>query len=151
VKLDKSWGQRHLGTDAVDTHTIVSQLMFGGKSRLLIALLKRSTHKKKPDLLEALKKIQAAKRDTFAHAYLALDKNSVLFIERTKGGDYKVIEHPFTSQEFRQHVADFIRAAQKFQDALDPDGVELLEFVKAADPKALQSPTTSPQDPADKK
>jgi hypothetical protein len=80
-----------------------------------------------------------------------LDKTGILFVERTKGGKYGIVEHPFTPQEFRQHVADFIRAAQKFQNALDPDEEDLLAFVKAADPKASNSPTTSPQDPADKK
>src|ERR1700687_6094444 len=103
-----------LGTEAVENHIIVSGMMFGAKSRLLMALLKRSNHKNKNDLIDALKKIQAAKRDKFAHSYLALDRESVLFIERTSYGAYDIVEHPFTAQEFRQHVADFIRAAQKF-------------------------------------
>jgi hypothetical protein len=125
-----------LGAEAADTHIILSGMMFGAKSRLLIALLKRSNHRNKSDLLDALKKIQAAKRDKFAHSYLALDKENVLFIERALYGDYAVIEHKFTAQEFRQHVADFILAAQKFQNALGADGEELLAFVKAADPNA---------------
>lgn len=114
-----------LRTEAVDTHTILSGMMFGAKSRLLMALLKRGSHKNKNDLIDALKKIQAAKRDKFAHSYLALSKTDVLFIERKNHGPYDVVEHPFSAQEFREHVADFIKAAQKFQNALAPDDDEL--------------------------
>jgi hypothetical protein len=140
-----------LGTAPLDTHIILSGMMFGAKSRLLLALVKRSDHKNKNDLLDAVGKIQAAKRDVFSHSYLYLDSDNVLFIERTKGGKYGTVEHHFTNQEFRQHVANFIQAGQKFQNALAPDEPDLLAFVKAADPKAAQSAVTSPQESADKK
>ena len=120
----------------MDTHIILSGMMFGSKIRLLLALLKRSNHKKKAELLAAIGKIQASKRNEFAHSYLGLDKENILFIERTKGNKYDIVEHQFTAQEFRQHVADFIKATQAFQNALAPDDAELLKFVKAADPKA---------------
>jgi hypothetical protein len=119
-----------LGIQAEDTHIIVSGMMFGAKSRLLLALLKKSNHKNKASLTDALKKIQAA---------------------RALYGEYGLVEHRFTAQELRQHVADFIRATQQFQNALGADNDELLAFVRAADPKASKSPTTSPQDPLDKK
>jgi hypothetical protein len=136
-----------LHTSSRDTHIMVSGMMFGSKIRLLINLVQRSHHGKKGELIATLRAIQNSKRDVFAHSYFASDKDRVLFIERTKGGDYKAIEHEFTASEFRDHVANSVLNANKFQDALGVTDEDILHFARAALSENSKL-NTSPREPS---
>ena len=117
-------------------------MFFGKKSQLLINLIQRTQHENKANLIRSLKKNQGSKRDVFSHSYIGSDSENVLFIERSRGREYVATEHPFTIQEFREHVAEFVRNAQLFQTSLAVSDGEFLEFTKAA-LSANSKPTTS--------
>lgn len=121
-----------LGTKPEDAHLTLSGMMFGTKLRLARNLVYRSSHRNKAALMASLNQLQASKRDVLTHSYIASDNENVMFIERTRGGDYQTKEHHFTADQFREHVAALIRAAQAFQAATDASDFEILEFARAA-------------------
>ena len=82
--LDYSIGH-FLRIDARSTHMLVSGMMFGTKLRLLADLIKRSNHPRKNTLAQAVKSLQASKRDQITHSYIKSNATNVTFMYRTKG------------------------------------------------------------------
>ena len=84
-------------------------------------------------------------RNVFTHSFLASDIDSVTFIDRwQQGGQYRVDWHPFTRDQFLNHVDDFIQLSFAFQRAVGLSDWEVAGFAAAA---RLLTPTTQPKQP----
>lgn len=128
---------RFLNVTHEQAHLITSGQMFGRKSRLLADLIARSDHPKKQQILRAFNKVRGGNlRDVFAHGYIASDKDTVTFIERPPGGDFRANQHVFTLIEFEIHVAKIVQAGSEFcdvlEDALEMHDHELDDFANSA-------------------
>ncbi|RDV05132.1 hypothetical protein [Undibacter mobilis] len=127
-------------------HLITAGMMFGRKSRLLADLIKRSDHPQKSKILEPFNKIRGmSKRDVFAHGYIRGDAESVTFLERAAGGEFKATEHTFTFMEFQIHVATIAKLATEFYEALGCTREQVSDFANAAlslNRKSKKSPET---------
>jgi hypothetical protein len=123
---------------------ITSGLMFGRKARLLVDLVRNSDDPKKDAILRPFNAIRGdAKRDIIAHGYIWSDANTVVFIERTGGGDYRTREYSFSLTEFGEHVKKFVKSAKEFYDAIGITQEEFDAFANAAlslERKAKTSP-----------
>ncbi len=73
-----------------------------------------------------------SKRDTFAHAYIRSDADTVTFLERAGGGEFYAKEHTYTLAEFRKYAADFAKAGGELYAALGQTKEECNEFAEAA-------------------
>jgi hypothetical protein len=125
---------RFLGVTYEQAHLITAGMMFGRKARLLADLIAASDHPKKDAIIRAFNSVREGnKRNVFAHGYIATDKDSVTFIERT-AGKAKAKQHHFTLQEFEAHVVKFVRAGERFHDVLEIGDQELEDFASAAWP-----------------
>ncbi|MGE0425816.1 MAG: hypothetical protein AB7O88_26385 [Reyranellaceae bacterium] len=132
-------------------HLITSGMMFGAKARLLADLIRHSRHKNKAAISAAFGKMRGvSKRDVFAHAYVWSNANSVVFIERTRGGDYHAKRHTFTLAEFGLHVLELSNAATDFYKALGVTSDQLDAFANAAFSRERKS-KRSPGRPTSKK
>lgn len=120
-----------LKTLAEDTHILIAGLEFGRKLWIRLDLTKRSQHKNRGALVDAIQVLQGAKRDTIAHAYIRTESDTVVFISRSRGGPYNATELKFTGNEFDEHVSKTVRAAIQFQDALGASDAELIAFAEA--------------------
>lgn len=130
--IDYAIGQ-FLGLTPEQTHLVTAGADHGRKAMLLRDLVARSDHANRAELLRTLKVIQnESLRNVFAHSYIASDENTVTFIERTRGGPYRVKQHPFTREEFFDHVGKFVRASSDFETALGFTREELAAFLNAA-------------------
>ncbi len=129
--LDYSIGY-FLSVPPEDTHIITAGLEFGRKLRILIDLINRYPDPKKTELIKQLKILQGAKRDQITHSYVASDREHVVFISRSRGGDYSATELRFSIQEFREHVVKVVRAAQAYENALNARPDDVLAFANAA-------------------
>jgi hypothetical protein len=138
-----SWSGVELSTDfaiykflrvtAEQSHLITSGMMFGRKARLLADLIKRSGHPNKQKILNAFNKVRGGNmRDVFAHGYISANKDTVVFLERSAGGDFKSKPHVFTIKEFLLHVGRFVRDGEAFAHSLEIDPAELRKFTDAA-------------------
>jgi hypothetical protein len=85
-------------------HLITSGMMFGRKARLLADLIRNSDDGRKQKLLEAFKKIRAAKREIITHSYVASDAASVRYLERNISGPFKAEVHSYSAKELHDHV-----------------------------------------------
>lgn len=93
-----------LGITPEQTHLITSGMVWGRKARLLADLIGHSSDTRRSALMTALNKIRAAKRDIFAHSYVASDAIHITFLERLTSGPFKIKEHVFTLEEFGEHA-----------------------------------------------
>lgn len=128
--LDFSIG-KFLGTGTRDTHVLVSGMMFGTKLRLLADLIKRCDHPRKDVLAEAVKVLQASKRDQITHAYIKSNAANITFMYRSKGGSYHSGELAFHINEFADHVGKTADAAQRYQKALGASVDDMIAFANA--------------------
>jgi hypothetical protein len=131
-------------------HLITSGMVFGRKARLLDDLIRLSNDPRKPKILEAFKKIRAAKRDIIAHSYVASDAVSVRYLERNTSGPFKAEIHSYSAEKLQCHVQDIADAAGEFYNALGVEGAELDAFVNAALSLNRKS-RTSPESPVESK
>jgi hypothetical protein len=91
---------RMLGVTYEQTHLITSGLMFGRRARLFVDLAKRSSLPKKASVLQHFNVIRGdSLRDVFAHGYISSDKNSITFMERPGGGEFRAKLHEFSKRE----------------------------------------------------
>jgi hypothetical protein len=148
VQVDWSIG-KFLNLPTEQTHILVAGMEFGKKLRLLVELLKRSDHPKKATLIESIGTLQKAKRDIITHSYIASDETHIRFIYRARG-EYSAGKLDFHIDQFNEHVATMIQAAQKYQRALGASGDEQIAFAEAC-LNIKQSRSTSPVSPSAKK
>jgi hypothetical protein len=118
---------------------------FGRKLTVLRNIVYRSNETNKSQIMGLLSKIQnESKRNVLTHSFIVSDKNVVTFIDRPRGGDYKVTRHSFTLAEFYDHVHAFGTDAESLTHLLCPSYDEFRHFAEAAlsaDTKATKSPT----------
>jgi hypothetical protein len=131
---------------AMNTMVILTAGMeFGRKAVLLRNLVYRTDHPNKATILHALGRLQNnSKRNVFAHSFLTADSNEIMFIDRSRGGDYSVTTHTFTIQQWTDHVIGMAKDAGELEDGLQLGEGELHEFALAAintDSKSARSPT----------
>jgi hypothetical protein len=115
-----------------DTHIIVAGMEFGRKLRILIDLIRRYPHPQKAELIKQLKILQGSKRDQITHAYIASDREQVIFILRSRGGEYSATELRFAIKEFGEHVVKILHAAQAYDRAFGAKADDVLAFANAA-------------------
>ena len=60
------------------------------------------------------------------------DENSVTFLERSRGGPYKVTPHRFEFTDWQKHVTDMMSAGKQLWEALGYTEAELEAFASAA-------------------
>ncbi len=128
--LDYSIGH-FLRTPTRDTHLIVSGMMFGTKMRLLADLIKRCDHPKKDRLAEAIRTLQASKRDQITHAYIKSNSANITFTYRSKGGSYKSGELAFHINDFIDHVGRMHEATIAYQQSFGASNEDLTAFANA--------------------
>jgi hypothetical protein len=131
-------------------HLITSGMMFGRKARLLYDLLRHSNDQRKPKLLEAFNKIQAAKREIISHSYVKSDALSVTFLEKNISGSFKTKTHTYSANEFYDHVKTAADAATAFFAALGCNQDDINAFAEAAINLTNKS-STSPDSPLESK
>jgi hypothetical protein len=130
-----------------EAHVLTSGMEFGRKITLLRNVVYRSDDPDKGKITGLLGKIQnESKRNVFAHSFIFSDAKSVTFIERSRGGDYKVMRHEFTLEDFVDHVENFGIAADQLTKLLGATNDELQRFAEAAF-NAETKPTKSPVPP----
>jgi hypothetical protein len=132
MTIDMAIG-RFLNLTDYEAQILTSGVEFGPKARLLYELVKRSLHPKRADILHSLNKLRNdAKRNVLAHSYLIADRESVTFLERSRGTDYTVKKHQFTHLEWQKHVTTTLQAGEEFWKALGYKHEELEAFALAA-------------------
>jgi hypothetical protein len=128
-------------------HILTSGMELGRKLTLLRNVAHRSNHEAKNRIIQLLGKIQnESKRNVLAHSYITTDVDSVTFVERSRGGDYRVTRHRYTLKEFVAHIAEFMKAAAELETVLEITEDELHKFGEAAF-SAATSATKSPTPP----
>lgn len=138
---------RLLGLSNRATHLLVVGMEFGRKAQLLQALAKNSRHPGAKQIAAALSKIQkGAKRNIFAHSFIASGHESVTFVYRERDKPTEAKEYEATGLEFQRHVYMFIKAAQEFSAALGASNTDFRRFV-AASLKAKKTAETSRREP----
>jgi hypothetical protein len=121
---------------------------FGRQLTLLRNLAYRSDDPNKGRITTLVAKIQnESKRNVFAHSYITSSTTVLTFIERSRGGDYKVTRHQFTLLEFVDHIQNFVDAAAELETLLEAGPQELRRFSEAAF-NAETKPTKSPVPPS---
>jgi hypothetical protein len=115
-----------------DTHVIVAGMEFGKKLRILIDLIRRYPHPRKAELIKQLKILQGSKRDQITHAYIASNREQVIFISRSRGGEYNATKLSFSIKEFSEHVVKILHAAQAYDRALGAKPDDVIAFANAA-------------------
>jgi hypothetical protein len=124
---------KFFGVTAEQAHLITSGMMFGRKARLLVDLIRRSDHKDKDKILAPFNELRGMSlRDVFAHSYVKSDRDTVTYLERLPGGDFRAKEHVFTLSKFSLHVLKFISLSDAFYNALGVSRAEIEEFGNAA-------------------
>jgi hypothetical protein len=124
---------RFLGLSDYEAQILTSGMEFGPKARLLYEVVKRSVHPKKAEILHGLNKLRnEAKRNILAHSYLIAGRESVTFLERSRGGDYIVKKHRFTYLQWQKDVTETLQAGEEFWKALGYTREELVTFAQAA-------------------
>ena len=132
LAIDMAIGQ-FLKIEPFQTHVLTSGMEFGRKARLLHELVKRSDHKQQGDIMRALNFLRNnALRNVFAHSYTLTTEETVTFLERPPGGQYKVRKHQFTLETYRVHVKETVQAGSDFEEALGFTRSALTEFAYAA-------------------
>lgn len=132
VAIDMAIGQ-FLKIEPFQTHVLTSGMEFGRKARLLHELVKRSDHKQQGEIMRALNFLRnSALRNVFAHSYIFATKDTVTFLERPPGGQYKVRKHQFTLETYHDHVKGVVQVASEFEQALGFTTSALTEFAYAA-------------------
>lgn len=134
---------KFLGVTPQQAHVITSGMMFGAKSRLLSNLVGASSHHRKQHILTALSKITSVKRDVIAHGHIWSSNNSVKFVERTRGGEFKVKPLEFTIQEFVIYVARYNLSGIELTEALSATYESINEFANAAFSLDRKSPKST--------
>jgi hypothetical protein len=125
------WAIWKIGTETPEeVHKRVAGMQFGPKCKYFRSLLPASKFENVQKVEELLTLItDHAKRNEFAHSFLASDENSVRFVYRkTRKNKYEVTEAKATSEQFLNHVAEFLRIAQEFEQAIGLSHKELGEF-----------------------
>lgn len=116
-----------------EAHLLTAGLEFNRKASLLRSLIGKSDYKKKAQAVKALNTMQnESKRNVFAHSYIASNRTTVSYIERSRGGKYKATEHNFTLLQFAAHTSKFAGASMEFSEALGQTDAEINAFGKAA-------------------
>jgi len=129
-------------------HVVTSGMEFGRKITLLRNVVYRSDDPQKQQIIGVLGKIQnESKRNVFAHSFITSDNNTVTFVERSRGGDYKVTRHEFSLAEFYGHVESFGTHAETLTYLLVPKYEDFQRFADAAF-NAETSATKSPVPPS---
>ena len=151
VDLTVDWAiGKFLNIAPQETHILTGGLMFGPKARLLTDLVARSDNPKKSEILKPLNRIRGTSmRDIITHGYLWSDDNSVKFIHRKTSNEYKCVAHPFTFDDFADHVLKFVGDATDLYTALDINYDDINAFASAA-LSVSSKPKTSPVSPASK-
>jgi hypothetical protein len=97
---------------APEVHEQIAPMNFARKCKHFRSLLPTSKFKDIEKVEKLLTRIpDHSMRNVFAHSFLASDIDSVTFIDRWQqgGGPYRVDWHPFTRDQFLNHVEDFIQ------------------------------------------
>lgn len=127
-----------------ETHILTSGMEFGRKATLLLNLVYRSGDPNKSQIIGLIRKIQnESKRNVFAHSFITSSANSISFIEQSRGGDYRAVEHKFTRRSFIEHVVSYARYCAELEKALGVEESELARFCRAAlsaNTKSTKSP-----------
>lgn len=130
------------------TAIVTAGMEFGRQITILRNLVYRSQHPNKKRILDALGKLQnESKRNIFAHSILFSDEKKATFVERSRGGDYKVTAHSYTVESFAEHVGKFIKMGVELTEALDQSPKDFHEFSMVL-AKPINSETTSPEPPS---
>lgn len=133
-----------------ECHVLTAGMEFGPKITVLRNVIYRSKHPKRNELLGLLGKLQnESKRNVLTHAFMLSDEHKVIFIERSRGGDYRAQRHEFTLDEFAQHVLRFGDVVNDLTAILCPDYAEFNRFGYAAF-STESKPTKSPTPPSSK-
>jgi hypothetical protein len=129
---------------AEQVHEQIAPMNFARKCKHFRSLLPTSKFKDIEKVEKLLTRItDHSMRNVFAHSFLASDIDSVTFINRWRqGGQYRVNWHPFTRDQFLNHVDDFIQLSLDFQRAVGLSDWEVAGFAAAARPL---TPTTQPK------
>lgn len=132
-----------------ETHLLTAGLEFNRKIRLLMALVKRSSDPEKSSILAGLKTIQNdSLRNVFAHSFIDHTPTEVIFIQRSRHGNYDPVEYKFTMASFKEHVEKLLLAAIAFHEAIGLSQERNQEFANAA-LRVNSKPTTSPVPPSE--
>ena len=128
-------------------HVVTSGMELGRKLTLLRNVAYRSDHPQKRRIMSVAGTIQnESKRNVFAHSYITSEKDTVTFVERSRGGDYRVVKHIYTLKEFVAHVQNFVKCASELETLLGITPDKLRQFGEAAF-KAETNETKSPTPP----
>jgi hypothetical protein len=118
-------------------HQRIGVMKFGRKCEYFRSLLPTSKFENIETVKDLLTRItEHSMRNVFAHSFLASDQGSVTFIHRwrERGGQYRVNWHPFTRDQFLNHVDEFIQLSFDFQKAVGLSDWEVAGFAAAARP-----------------
>lgn len=134
----------------IETLVLTAGMEFGRKATLARNLAYRSNHKNKNSIVNLLGRIQnESKRNVFAHGMLLTDEERVIFVDRSRGGDFEVTAHSFTLPEFISHVQSVITMGGELHEAFETDESDLAEFNQTA-MKEVSKTITSPVPPSPK-
>jgi hypothetical protein len=123
---------KFLQVTALQAHLITSGMMFGRKARLLVDLIKHSTHPKRTELLSVFGRITKANREIITHSYVRSNADSVTFMERKISGPFTAKEHTFSKDEFLRHIEAVAIAGEELRSLLAVSSDDLNEFATAA-------------------
>jgi hypothetical protein len=99
---------KFLGQKYEETHLLTAGMPFAKKASLLRALIKRAKPQNASQILGALKILQDSNRNTLFHGYVLSTAATATFFEtRINEGKFIVTAHPYTFEEFHEHVAKF--------------------------------------------
>jgi hypothetical protein len=145
IELILSYGiTKYLNISEEDGHIVTSGMEFGRKITLLRNLVYKSKNPNKKKLISVLSKIQnESKRNVFAHSFVTSTEPTVTFVERSRGGDYKVTRHPYTDKEFFARATNVSESAAQLEQLLEMKQEDHMRFMKAAfsaETSSLKSP-----------
>jgi hypothetical protein len=122
-----------LNLSHAQTHVLTAGMEFGPKATILLNLISRADDTKKGQIIPAVRNLQnASLRNALAHGYLLSDRQTVSFIERKRGGEYKAKDNKFTKPEFIAHVRTLVANLDQLEEALGLDREKIIEFGSAA-------------------
>lgn len=116
-----------------DVHVLTAGWEFGRKSAVFRNLLYRKGHPHKAVMMKALEKIQnESARNAITHGVHFRGRSGIIFIDRSRGGDYRIKEFKFTHDSFADHVNSLMEAAIELEGALGLTATILHRFSLAA-------------------
>ena len=149
VELLVSWAiGKFLSLPYEETHILTGGMEFGKAANLLRQVVSRSDHKNRGAILAALGKLQNdSKRNVLAHSFLVHQADKIVFLERPRGGKFKLERHEFGLFEFSDHVSSMLSHSNTFRDAVGITDDDLNAFGNAG--LNLNAKSKTSRDPPD--